>query len=372
VTRQGYFPILDPLRFLASLCVFLAHSVVFFKVPVASLSFNDLIKDAGYYGVIFFFVLSGFLITWLLLREKKATGTIALRRFYIRRVLRIWPLYYLIVGLSFFVFPHLIHGHPAAGIGNWGWPFLLYALFLPNIVPFTGFYLATCFHTYTIGYEEQFYLFWPLILRRAGRYLRYALAGLFLLPVLLEIVHGWLMTHGYALPGRWDGLVRETLDFIPAFIAGAIAAFLYLEGSDRLRVFIGKKIWRYGLIALIGSLMWFIIPGRTGYSGMVSLLFAFLILHLVQSDAGVGRIGMLLARGGKISYGIYIYHAAVLIGVSLFMTRMHIAIAGWPLLTYLIYLLLSFVLLLLTAAASYRYFEKFFLRKKERWRTGGV
>jgi len=77
VTKPGYFPILDNLRFLASAGVFLAHSVVFFSFPGAVFGFPVFLKDAGYYGVIFFYTLSGFLITYLLMKEKRRTGTIA-------------------------------------------------------------------------------------------------------------------------------------------------------------------------------------------------------------------------------------------------------------------------------------------------------
>jgi peptidoglycan/LPS O-acetylase OafA/YrhL len=349
------------------MCVFLSHSVVFLKLPGATLSFGNFMLDAGYYGVVFFFVLSGFLISWLLLQEKRATGAIALKNFYIRRALRIWPLYYGIVFLSFFVFPNLIHGHPVAGIRNWKAPLLLYVCFLPNIVPYTGFYLATCFHTYTIGYEEQFYLFWPLVLRKAGRWLGYGLTGLFFLPVLLEVLHVWLLSHGHSLPGRLDGFVQEALNIIPAFIAGAFAAFLYLEGGKRVQTIIGGKAIRYLSIAAILALMYFVAPVWIGYTNFVAAIFALLILNLVLSNADGGRIGAILAKGGKISYGIYIFHAVLLISVSLVMNKLHFVIAGQPLLTYLVCLLISFGLLLVTAAVSYRYFERFFLRMKERW-----
>ena len=331
------------------------------------MSFGNFMLDAGYYGVVFFFVLSGFLISWLLLQEKRTTGAIALKKFYIRRALRIWPLYYGIVFLSFFVFPNLIHGHPVAGIRNWKLPLLLYVFFLPNVVPYTGFYLATCFHTYTIGYEEQFYLFWPLVLRKAGRWLGYGLTGLFFLPFLLEILHVWLLSHGYSLPGRLDGFVQEALNIIPAFIAGAFGAFLYMKGDKRVLTIIGGKVIRYLSIAAILVLMYFVAPVWIGYTNFVAAIFALLILNLVLSNADGGKIGAILAKGGRISYGIYIYHAVLLISVSLAMNKLHFAIAGQPLLTYLVYLLLSFGLLLVTAAVSYRYFERFFLRMKERW-----
>ena len=372
MTKPGYFPVLDCLRFLASMCVFLAHSVVFFQPPGARLYFGNFIEDAGYFGVVFFYTLSGFLITYLLMKEKKSTGTIAIKNFYMRRALRIWPLYYGIVFLSFFVFPYLIPGHSAGAMGNWKGSFLLYLLFLPNIAVFTGFSPDTCFHTYTIGYEEQFYIFWPLVIRKAGRYFGYGLAGLFFLPLILEVIHLWIIAHGLPVAPRIAYLIRSVLSFInysnmPAFIAGGMAAFLYLEGREKLLKVVGKKIWGYLLTAVILGLMYFTIPGRLGYVNGVSVIFAFLILHAALSNAGGGRISSVLARGGKISYGIYIYHPVVLIFVNSLMIRGHIGSPGWPLLTYIIYLIASLGLLLLTAAASYKYFEQFFLRRKRQF-----
>ena len=379
VTKPGYFPILDCLRFLASVCVFLAHSVVFFDLPVTGLYFNDFIKDAGYFGVIFFYTLSGFLITYLLLKEKRDTSTIAIKDFYIRRALRIWPLYYLIVFLSFFVFPYLVQGHLTGSIEDRKGPFLLYLLFLPNVAALRGFYFSTCFHTYTIGYEEQFYLFWPLVLRKAGQYFAIVLIGLFFLPPALEIIHLRIVAHGLPLPDKIAHGVRSILSFInysnmPAFIAGAMAAFCYLAGGEKVLTLAGKKIWGWLLTAATLGLMYFTKPGGLGYVNGISLIFAFLILHMVLSKDGAGKTGAvpslrrsmggLLAKGGKISYGIYIFHPTAFIFVSYCMNKGHIVFVSSSLLTYLVFLVFSFALLLLMAAVSFRYFEQYFLRKK--------
>jgi peptidoglycan/LPS O-acetylase OafA/YrhL len=390
VTKPRYFPILDSLRLLASVCVFLAHSVVFFKLPGVDLSSGRFIEDAGYFGVIFFYTLSGFLITYLLLKEKENTGTIAIKDFYVRRALRIWPLYYFIVLLSFFVFPNLIPGHPAGGIGHWKIPFLLYLLFLPNIVLFGGFYLATCFHTYTIGFEEQFYLFWPLLLRKAERRLWYVLVALFVVPLVLDLLRVGIVGDGTVAAGMAGGvsgtagksagtalgLAGDVLTFIslsnlPAFVAGAAAAVVYRGNRAALPALIGRRICGYVLGGAVLGLMYFTEPGGPGYVNVLSVIFAALILHLVQSETRWGRIGSLLAMGGRISYGIYIYHVAVLVFVSFCMAKVPVGWLGSAFLAYVVYLVVSFVLLWVTAALSYRYFEQFFLRKKRRFEPGG-
>ena len=119
-----YFPGLNGLRFFAAFSVVVTHIelVKHFKgyptlwVENASdeLTLTHILQKiifhAGGLGVYFFFVLSGFLITYLLLVEKAKTGTVAVKKFYWRRVLRIWPLYYLIVILGFFVIPYITTG----------------------------------------------------------------------------------------------------------------------------------------------------------------------------------------------------------------------------------------------------------------------
>ena len=372
MTKAGYFPILDVLRLLASFCVLLAHSVVFFHAaPIETIHFGHIIKDAGYYGVLFFYVLSGFLITWLLLKEREDTGTIAVKKFYLRRALRIWPLYYLIVLLSFFVFSWLWPWRQVMPGWNSPLSFLLYLFFLPNIATFSGAYLPTCFHTYTIGFEEQFYLFWPLILKVIRTRLLPVLVFLFFLPPLLEILHLYIVVQ----PSRQEAgvvhLVRAALTFInysnmPAFIAGALSAVLFRDPGKKVVRALGGTGWKYLWIAVIFALMYFGIPSLNGYVNLVSIVFALLILNLVQSASGSGRISGILARGGKISYGIYIFHPAVLILVSACMAKTAIGSFLPPLTMYLLYLLLSSLLVLLISAGSYRYFERAFLKRKER------
>src|SRR6516164_10094183 len=102
VTEAGdriYFPELDGLRFFAFLLVYLFHGGIPWTVLsrlIGSAAANRLFENGGY-GVQLFFILSGYLITTLLLREETRFGRIALRAFWIRRILRIWPLYYLLI-----------------------------------------------------------------------------------------------------------------------------------------------------------------------------------------------------------------------------------------------------------------------------------
>jgi peptidoglycan/LPS O-acetylase OafA/YrhL len=366
VPRAGYFPILDVLRWVASSAVVLAHSVVFFPASAGVIHFGGLLRNAGYYGVVFFYTLSGFLISYLLLVEKQQTGGIALGAFYKRRALRIWPLYYLIILLSFFVLPYVLPLADARGPGWWR-SLLLYLLFLPNIPAVKGFFLATCFHTYTIGYEEQFYLFWPLVLRRVGRRLPLFVAALFGFVLLLEVVHLQIIAHGLPLDDRWVRGIRAVLSFInysdvPAFIAGAAGAWIYLKRRAMLRWIMGKQLVTLALVTATVLLIGFGQPHALGYVHLVSIVFALLILNLLECR--VGGFGQWLAKGGRVSYGIYIYHPAVFLGLSVVMERTGLPAHGMPLLSYLLYTLVAYGVALGLARLSYRYYEQFFLRKK--------
>ena len=102
-----YLPGLNALRFFAAFLVIVTH----IELLKGQLGFSNSWKfleqfNLGGLGVYFFFVLSGFLITYLLIHEKEKTGTIKIKAFYIRRLLRIWPLYYFITLLAFFILPN--------------------------------------------------------------------------------------------------------------------------------------------------------------------------------------------------------------------------------------------------------------------------
>src|SRR5918998_5183317 len=103
-----YFPGLNGLRFFAAMLVVFGHVELLKEYHgYSNIHSNLAVYELGRMGVTFFFVLSGFLISYLLFAEQKSAGTISIRKFYIRRVLRIWPLYFLIVILAFFVLPRL-------------------------------------------------------------------------------------------------------------------------------------------------------------------------------------------------------------------------------------------------------------------------
>ena len=194
-----YFPGLNGLRFFAAFAVMITHielmkkylgftnlwsdiwdirygirSTAFEAIQLGQLQwYQPIISELGPLGVNFFFVLSGFLITFLLFEEKRRTKTVQIKHFYLRRILRIWPLYYFVLVLGFFILPHIpffnVPGQSESLEENFWINLTCYALILPNLALafFTGKggAVPNIGQSWSIGVEEQFYLIWPLILK---------------------------------------------------------------------------------------------------------------------------------------------------------------------------------------------------------------
>ena len=161
-----HFPNLNALRAIAALLVLIHHVEQFKDVFKLDNYWNiPFIQVIGKLGVVLFFVLSGFLITYLLMNEEKNTNKINIKGFYIRRILRIWPLYYFIIFLAYFIFPYL----EVFSIENISTEiisiktFLLYIFMLPNLVLSNFGIVPYASQAWSIGTEEQFYLIWPLL-----------------------------------------------------------------------------------------------------------------------------------------------------------------------------------------------------------------
>jgi peptidoglycan/LPS O-acetylase OafA/YrhL len=194
VVKKIFFNGLNELRAFAALSVIFYHIELFKnRDHIGSLFdisfFSYFIGRLGKNGVYLFFVLSGFLITYLLLKEKEKYKTILFKKFYLRRVFRIWPLYFLIIILAFFVFPYIeVFKIPNQESASWYrmiYEFLLFCFLLPNlassirIFPFLPF----ASHTWSIGVEEQFYLIWPILIKKIKN--RWVLMSLVILIYLM-------------------------------------------------------------------------------------------------------------------------------------------------------------------------------------------
>ncbi len=353
MVAKVYFPNLNALRFLAAMMVFAPHVEQFKQLYNLHYSFQYIPPHLGKLGVVLFFVLSGFLITYLLLAEEQKKGKIFTGRFYRRRILRIWPLYYFLLFLGLVVVPAI------PGLAYDGYTLenmslsnvMLYIFMLPNIalvVPFIG-------HTWTIGVEEQMYIIWPLLLKKIRN--RYLLLGLLIVSYLLLYFvvvfrsHIGLMLHP---------MVVEFIEWfkIDVMALGGLSALLYFHESKWL-TFLYNRTLQIGLYAMLLVLLISKVVIPILHFEVFGGIFALIILNLATNKDSIFSIEHpLLNYFGKISYGIYMYHPLV---IGLVLTSL-LALEVFS--SYLLYPL-SAVLTLLVAHLSYNWLELPFLRKKE-------
>jgi peptidoglycan/LPS O-acetylase OafA/YrhL len=358
--RRFYQPELDGLRFYAFLGVFVYHTLpqqpAFYRslhLPLPSLW--AAVPRSGASGVDLFFALSAFLITALLLRERQQTGGISLRLFYVRRSLRIWPLYFLVLAVGV-VLAHTVPGQSLP------WYYVVgYLLFVGNWINVAfGHPLSVCGPLWTVSIEEQFYLVWPLlmkILQRRGMIIAAVVAFLFATLSQIGVVLAGL-SPGYIYYGSFSRSGSLALGILLALFADRLPELT--RGRRGLLLAAGLTGW-------IASSGWLIDqPGpldmRAVLGRLVSSVGAVAILY-----AGLGSRSRLvrsnwIVRLGKISYGLYMLH---FIGL-LFMIELLHPRWGWTLLATKA---LGLALTTLLAWASYRWVESPFLRMKDRFAT---
>jgi len=331
---------------------------------------HPIVYQAGKLGVALFFVLSGFLITYLLLAERQTAGRIHIGNFYVRRVLRIWPLYFLLVGLSFFVFPHIpalyIPGVSEHTYTNFAQKLTLFGLVLPNFALTLYGEMPLCSHAWSIGVEEQFYLIWPWLI--GSRNPRRTL--LILLGIAL-VLGGWFFWLRYG-PGSTAPQAGTTMLLITDFLAhfrigcmaiGGVGAYLVFSNHPVLRLLYRPSV-QWVVYTVLGAMLisGLRIPGLN-YEGY-AVFFVFLLMNLAHNPNSVVDLeNRLCTFMGKISYGLYMYHPFAIV-LSLYVVRQFLPYSpGFSIALYV----LSYALTTLLAWLSYEYFEKQFLKLKDRF-----
>ncbi len=360
--RRFYRPELDALRFFAFFGVFLFHALPrvtsFYdgnEIPRWITATAIPVFTSGAYGVDLFFALSAYLITSLLLRERATTGDLDLHGFYLRRILRIWPLY-----LSFVAFAALaslltpaqhlplkyVVGY-ALLAGNW--VYTVYGLPASFAIPL-----------WTVSIEEQFYLTWPLAFRKAslGRMLGIAVGVL----VTANVVRVVLAASGASL----QAMEYNTLARLDPIALGVLVAL----AGNRLPQF--SRAQRIALLAG-GILSWVAAAAFNGWNDpqnpetwrlaishpLIALASIAILLAFLGSQHPFLR-NRLLMYLGKISYGLYVVHEFGRFCAASFMhpsTPLGVVAQS----------IVGLAFTILFAAVSYRWLESPFLRLKERF-----
>jgi peptidoglycan/LPS O-acetylase OafA/YrhL len=350
-----YRPELDVLRFFAFLAVFVHHAMYTF-IPTAS--------RAGAYGLSLFFLLSAFLITELLQREKASSGSVAIREFYIRRGLRIWPLYFAFIAFTV-VLAWKVRGYQAP-VGM----LASFALLVGNsYIGRFGFPNNPAAYLWSISVEEQFYLFWPWLNRRFTRRNLGWIAFLTLPMGSLTALILWRMGASATI-GIWTNSLVEF-----QFFGYGVLLSLGLNGKIP-QISAANRT----LLLLSGVALWIVAsrwtgintPGRQGAFGpmigyhavALGCIGIFLSLYGIKEHI----LPRPLVYLGKISYGLYVFH------------EISLEIAEWAIRHWqtwsgneshvvygILHVCIGLMITMMLAWASYRYFESPFLRLKEKF-----
>ena len=356
--QTEYFPQLDSLRAVAIFLVMAQH----FPFPSAIRKLGP-----GWYGVQIFFVLSGFLITTILLNVRQGTEQVtreskwhSLRQFYVRRFLRIFPLFYAVLIAA------AIIGFPFVRESFW-WHFF----YCSNIyMALLGTHPGPVTHFWSLSVEEHFYLFWPLaILFTPKRMLRHVIF------LLVAIGPASRMVCGLMNLGPFFGLISTC--YFDSLGLGALLAYVRFSSLSDIKGHV-ERFCRISLVLGAALFMGCMIVSHTLSGTLFATLFgalqpagtALCWVYLVGSAAN-GFSGVaggimenpILIYVGKISYGLYVYHLFIPDAVTYIVRRFEIPmpVYGWlP-----VYIFVTFAI----SALSWQFFEKPIndLRKKYRY-----
>lgn len=343
-----HIPGLDGIRGIAILLVMFFH----LHIPGFSL---------GWAGVPLFFVLSGFLITGILLEEKTEKFSDYLRSFYVKRTLRIFPLFYAYLAFNFIVL--FVTGRPADG---YGW----YLLYLQNYhmgweLINNGSLPGIVGHTWSLAVEEQFYVVWPFLVYFLSRR---QLALTCVLLIIASPIARWMILQGdgnvymanVTLPSCLDMMAYGALLALlrTSEIGSKVAYTMFAVGC----AFTGYAIFELGLEAFWHPEKWV----KSAFYLYTALAFIFgLAIWSVAVKRNYVMTKMLTIKPllftGKISYGLYMWHFIIFIVVERLATKLKALTL--PLVTPLLSLIVAYVVSIL----SFYFFEIHFLRFKDKW-----
>lgn len=369
-----YFPNLNSIRFVAALAVMIHHielTKYWFGQPnIYTTSFVGGVF--GQLGIILFFVLSGFLITYLLLAEQQATDNISIKNFYIRRILRIWPLYYFIVILGLFILPHIkamaipgyteeIHNHFLAKT-------LMFLSFIPDVAYAVYKHVPYAEQAWSVGVEEQFYVIWPLLIALVVRQKKtlgmlIGVIGFYTSIKIASIILNNRYEHNIAINDFYQFWQNFSID---CMAIGGIGAYLLFYKKDKVLKVLYNKYLQIALylIVFVITIKGFAIPYFT-YQ-LYSLIFVVLILNLASNPKSVLNLEYKpLNYLGKISYGLYMYHNIVLAACLKFLLYEGITLNSVR--GNVLYYAVAITITVVIASLSYEYFEKWFITAKVKY-----
>ncbi|HUC80438.1 MAG TPA: acyltransferase [Flavisolibacter sp.] len=362
--KNIYLPGLNALRAIAALVVVVFHFDISFSTELKITSFSIYSDNTqAALAVTLFFVLSGYLITFLLFEERQKRGQIDIKAFYIRRILRIWPLYLLIIlctaALNYALFQESIFKtNPSASY--------LYLFFLGNFVePFVGLFSAPnsiitpLFVLWSVGVEEQFYLIWPWLIRHSKKIL------VVLVSFVITFLCAKLFAQLYLGPQYLNFLNLTRLD---CMAIGAIGAFVIKSKNKKIGIFLNTVIyspviqivcWALFLSAFTLPIHLFSFIDHELYS----IAFIVVILNVSMNSKSMVRLeNKVFNFLGQISYGIYMYHTLIMVILVKIVGQLDNSLVS-----YFSWLAIVLFIVIAIAYLSNKFFEGYFIRLKRRF-----
>jgi peptidoglycan/LPS O-acetylase OafA/YrhL len=362
VLKPVYLPGLNGLRAIAAIAVVISHITLALnqfglnnKIFGAGADGNAKGLDLAGDGVSLFFTLSGFLITFLILKEKE-TGRLKIRNFYIRRILRIWPLYYLYLLTA--VITALIFG---VAFEKASLPFYI---FLAANIPFIlGRSLPFLAHYWSLGVEEQFYLFFPQIAKTPNKKLLKIACAFEVFILSLKLIF-WMLSRKYGIEIPF---LVITVTRFNIMLVGVIGAILYYNNN---RIFL-----RLATHKLTQMLAWFCVfliainkfhIASVADQDIIAVISVFLITgQITQKNCIVSLENKICDFIGKISYGIYVIHPLLIFFYAQILGKFN----SPSFMNYLLIYILIIATTVIAAYISYEFYEKKFLKLKEKFAT---
>ena len=344
--NTNYLPGLNGIRAIALLVVLYCHICLF----IEGFGFQRNVLPTSMKGslaVTLFFVLSGFLITHLILKEKDKNGTVDIKSFYFRRALRIWPIYFIVLFLSLMLhYDTIIHSQ------NVPLKLLLYSFFATNVAFVTNLSIVGLTHLWSVGVEEQFYLFWPWIIKKVKKPLPVLVALFVVLQIILVLLRFFEfgVFFDFFFQSRFDSMIMGAGVAYLAYTNHPILSFFKLKATQVI-------CWIMFVVPFFVTSKW--IPDIIE-NQFFSFFYAIIIYNVSFNANTILRLENAIFNWiGKISYGAYVYHMLVLNSVGILVKGK--LTNPWLLIP------LTILPTLVVAHFSYIYIEKPFLKYKERY-----
>lgn len=303
--KRLYLPGLNGIRAVAALSVLFSHMwAPFGDWGIGSVPFHISWPEGP---VTTFFVISGFLITYLLMNEVGKTGDVSIGKFYMRRILRIWPLYY-----GYFVLSLIAVAAFKGEINGAAW---FITFFSGNISHAMGLGIIPLYHFWSLGVEEQFYAWYPWMVKYNKKHILYAVCGLCVLWFGTKI--GLYVFVGKGLAYRIFAVTQ-----FDCMMLGAAGAIMYYRGTEWFKRLCGNRyVAITAWVLFFTSGLWAKYLPSPIINEVVALISLMVIMAgLVWKPLLENRVMNYL---GKISYGIYVIHPILLyIGTRLLGERL--------------------------------------------------